>query len=143
MGLPVPDSTSPRSPLMWVNFPPAPRKSAFPVPPGTGRGFKQDEAGFGGGHLGPAEQSGRSDRVSAGSGWGMGWLGTGDPFGSCNPRLEIDLRRYQKSLPRWPLLCRARPGKGWECTGLRMEVLTEIKEGPCPCSFKRVPEEGQ
>lgn len=72
----------------------------------------------------------------------MGLLGTGNPFGSCNPTL--DLCCYQKSLPCWPLLCWARPGKGWEWIGLRMEVLTEIKEGPVPVplrgSLRRVSE---
>lgn len=38
MDLPVPDSASPSSPLMWVNFSAAPRKSIFPVSPGTDRG---------------------------------------------------------------------------------------------------------
>lgn len=38
MDLPVPNSASPSSLLMWVNFPPAPRKSIFPVSPGTDRG---------------------------------------------------------------------------------------------------------
>lgn len=68
MDLLVPNSASPSSPLMWVNFPPAPRKSAFPVSPGTGRRFRRDKASFGGECWEPAEGSGRSDRVSA-RGW--------------------------------------------------------------------------
>lgn len=38
MDLPVPNSASPRSLLMWVNFPTAPRKSIFPASPGIERG---------------------------------------------------------------------------------------------------------
>lgn len=68
MDLLVPDSASPSSLLMWVNFPPAPRKSVFPASPGTGRSFRQDKASFGGEYLEPAEGSGCCDRVSA-RGW--------------------------------------------------------------------------
>lgn len=38
MDLPVPNSAPPSFLLMWVNFPPAPRKSIFQVSPGTDRG---------------------------------------------------------------------------------------------------------
>lgn len=70
-GRPVPDSASPRSPLTRVTFPPAPRKRVFPVPPGTGRSVKQDEASLGGGYLGPAEESGT--QISFLLGGGGGW----------------------------------------------------------------------
>lgn len=66
--LPVPNSASPRSLLMWVNFPAAPRKSIFPVSPGTDRSFKQDKASFSGEHSEPAEESGCSDHIPA-RGW--------------------------------------------------------------------------
>lgn len=72
MDLPVPNSASPSSLLRWVNFPPAPRKSVFPVSPGTDRSFKQDKASFGGEYLEPAEESVCSDRISAGAGVGGG-----------------------------------------------------------------------
>lgn len=38
MDLSVPNSASSRLLLMWANFPAAPRKSVFPVSPGTDRG---------------------------------------------------------------------------------------------------------
>lgn len=68
-------------------------------------------------------------------------LRTGNPFGCCNLRLEIDLCCSQKTLWFWPFVWQACSGQGWKYIHLGMEVLYETKESFCP--FKRVLEEGQ
>ena len=122
MDLPVPNSASPSSLLMWVNFPPAPRKNVFPVPPGTDWSFKQDKASFGAENW--SLQGVRlPDRISARGGECL--LGTGNPFGHCNLRLGIDLCWLLPEIPAvfGLFFVRLALVKVGNVLGLRMEVL--------------------
>lgn len=122
MGLPVPNSVSSSSLLMWVNFPPAPRKRVFPASPGTVRGVSNRIKQVAVENIRHLLRS-QAVLIAFLPGAGNAFVGTGNPFRHCNPGLEIDLCCYQKSLLFWPFVCQARSGKGWGCIVLGMGVL--------------------